>query len=113
MEELLCLNVGNSPFGLSCNALTFWIGFSPLRAVQRGMLSLYVEGSKSCDTVIRAGQELVRLHVIMEQDGACSAEKAVPKTTILLVSHGFRAFDIALAISCKGLPSAIGLDAQF
>lgn len=100
MEELICLNVGNSPFGLSCDTLTFWICFSPLRAVQRGMPRLYVEGSKYCDTMIRAGWELMHLHVIMEQDGACSAEKAVPKTTVLLVSHGFCAFDIALAISC-------------
>lgn len=23
MEELLCLNIGNSPFGLSCNILAF------------------------------------------------------------------------------------------
>lgn len=63
--------------------------------------------------MIRAGQELVCLHVIMKQYGACSAEKAIPQTTILLVSHGFCVFDIALAISYYGFPSAIGLDVQF
>lgn len=77
------------------------------------MLWLHVQGSKYCDTVIRAEQELVCLHIITEQYGACSAEKAIPKTTILLISHGFCVFDIALAISYYGFPSAIALDVQF
>jgi len=78
-----------------------------------GMLRLYVQGSKYCDIMIRAEQELVCLHTIMKQHGACSAEKAIPKTTILPISHGFCAFDIALVISYYGFPSAVGLDVQF
>lgn len=113
MEELLCLNIGSSPFGLSCNILTFWISFSPLGDVWKGMLRLYIQGSEYCDIMIRAEQELGCLHIIMKQYGACSAEKAIPKTTILLISHGFHAFDIALAISYYGFHSAIGLDVQF
>lgn len=63
--------------------------------------------------LIRAEQELLCLHIIMEQYRACSAERAIPKTTPFLVSHGFCAFDIALAISYWGFPSAAGLDVQF
>lgn len=72
-----------------------------------------VEGGKYRDIMFGAEQELVDLRVIMEQCGACSAEKAIPKTTKLLVFHGFCAFDIALAIFYYGFPSAFGLAVQF
>lgn len=113
MEELLCLNIGNSPFGLSCNILTFWLSFSPSRDVRKGTPRLCVQGSKDCVILIRAEQELVCLQIIMKRYWACSAEKAIPKTTALLISHGFCAFDIALAISYYAFPSATGLDVQF
>lgn len=109
MEELLSLNIGNSPFGLSCNILAFCLNFSPSRNVQKGMPRLCIQGSKDCVILIRAEQELVCLHIIMKQHRACRAEKAIPKTTPLLISRGFCAFDIALAISYYGFPSATGL----
>lgn len=100
-------------FSLSCDILVFWLSFSPSRNVQKGTLRLCVQGSKDCVILIRTEQELVCLHIIMKQYRACSAEKAIPKTTPLLISHGFCAFDIALAIFYYGFPSAVGLDVQF
>lgn len=79
MEELLCLNIGNSHFGLSCNILTFWLSFSSSRNVRQGMPRLCVQGSKDCVILIRAEQELVCLHIIMKQYRACRAEKAIPQ----------------------------------
>lgn len=84
-----------NPFGLSCNILTIWISFSPLRDVLEETLRLCVEGGQYRDITFGAEQELVDLRVITEQ---CSAERTIPKTTKSLVSHGFCAFDIALAI---------------
>lgn len=77
------------------------------------MLRRCVQGSKNCDVMFGAEQDLVYLHIIMKQYGTCSAENSIPKTIISIASHGFSAFDIALAIFCYGFPSAIRLDVQF